>query len=227
MAELWTSSWLRSGVIDSRAGRRVPTVLMLCHQSMQRTCAASVEAGFTVRRRRLVAVQGERVETSCPWFRGRTGGVGHQALYVQGRGHLRADLHQHLLTGPAVPRHRGSSVTKRGKITKMILINERLAEVTDRAVPSHASSQTTTMSTPFGGSSTSVVPSASQRTPKDCPANRNPRTVIGPYAAGRAGRRVSRPAGASGSNPRATEMSTAADAADHACGCLLYTSPSP
>ena len=61
----------------------------------------------------------------------------YQALYVQGRGHLRADLHQHLRTGRAVRRHRGSSVTKRGKVANMILISERPAEVADRAVPGH------------------------------------------------------------------------------------------
>ena len=61
----------------------------------------------------------------------------YQALYVQGRGHLRADLHQHLRTGRAVRRPRGSSVTKRGKIANMILISERPAEVADRAVPGH------------------------------------------------------------------------------------------
>ena len=61
----------------------------------------------------------------------------YQALYVQGRGHLRADLHRHLRTGRAVRRPRGSSVTKRGKIPNMILISERPAEVADRAVPGH------------------------------------------------------------------------------------------
>ena len=61
----------------------------------------------------------------------------YQGLYVQGRGHLRADLHQHLRTGRAVRRPRGSSVTKRGKIPNMILISERPAEVADRAVPGH------------------------------------------------------------------------------------------
>ncbi len=61
----------------------------------------------------------------------------YQALYVQGRGHLRADLHRHLRTGRAVRRPRGSLVTKRGKIANMILISERPAEVADRAVPGH------------------------------------------------------------------------------------------
>jgi transposase, IS30 family len=61
----------------------------------------------------------------------------YQALYVQGRGHLRADLHRHLRTGRAVRRPRGSATTKRGKIPNMILISERPAEVADRAVPGH------------------------------------------------------------------------------------------
>jgi len=62
----------------------------------------------------------------------------YQALYVQGRGHLRADLHQHLRTGRAVrrprrPKNNGGS----GKIPDMIMISERPAEVADRAVPGH------------------------------------------------------------------------------------------
>jgi len=61
----------------------------------------------------------------------------YQALYVQGRGHLRADLHRHLRIGRAVRRPRGSSTTKRAKIPNMILISERPAEVADRAVPGH------------------------------------------------------------------------------------------
>jgi len=61
----------------------------------------------------------------------------YQALYVQGRGHLRADLHQHLRTGRAVRRPRGSTAKRASKIPDMILISERPAEVTDRAVPGH------------------------------------------------------------------------------------------
>lgn len=62
----------------------------------------------------------------------------YQALYVQGRGHLRADLHQHLRTGRAVRRPRRSTATKSsGKIPDMILISDRPAEVADRAVPGH------------------------------------------------------------------------------------------
>ncbi len=62
----------------------------------------------------------------------------YQALYVQGRGHLRADLHQHLRTGRAVRRPRRSTTKgPSGKIPDMIMISERPAEVEDRAVPGH------------------------------------------------------------------------------------------
>jgi len=62
----------------------------------------------------------------------------YQALYVQGRGHLRADLHQHLRSGRAVRRPRRATVKgPSGKIPDMILISERPAEVADRAVPGH------------------------------------------------------------------------------------------
>ena len=62
----------------------------------------------------------------------------YQALYVQGRGHLRADLHQHLRTGRAVRRPRRPKGTGgSGKIPDMISISERPAEVADRAVPGH------------------------------------------------------------------------------------------
>ena len=61
----------------------------------------------------------------------------YQALFVQGRGHLRADLHQHLRTGRAVRRPHGSTAKRASKIPDMILISERPAEVADRAVPGH------------------------------------------------------------------------------------------
>ena len=62
----------------------------------------------------------------------------YQALYVQGRGYLRADLHQHLRTGRAIRRPRRSTTKgPSGKIPDMILISERPAEVADRAIPGH------------------------------------------------------------------------------------------
>ena len=61
----------------------------------------------------------------------------YQALYVQGRGHLRADLHEHLRTGRAVRRPRGPAASRGSRIPNMILISERPPEVADRAVPGH------------------------------------------------------------------------------------------
>jgi IS30 family transposase len=62
----------------------------------------------------------------------------YQALFVQGRGHLRAELHQHLRTGRAVRRPRRSTAKgPSGKIPNMVMISERPAEVADRAVPGH------------------------------------------------------------------------------------------
>jgi IS30 family transposase len=61
----------------------------------------------------------------------------YQSLYVQGRGALRRELTACLRTGRAlrVPRAR----SRRGKsfVTEEILISERPAETTDRAVPGH------------------------------------------------------------------------------------------
>ena len=62
----------------------------------------------------------------------------YQSLFVQGRGHLRADLHKQLRTGRAVRRPRGT--LSRGQavtIPNPISISERPAEATDRAVPGH------------------------------------------------------------------------------------------
>ncbi len=62
----------------------------------------------------------------------------YQSLFVQGRGHLRADLHKHLRTGRALRRHRGEPRRASwSKIRDMVLISERPAEADDRAVPGH------------------------------------------------------------------------------------------
>lgn len=62
----------------------------------------------------------------------------YQALYVQGRGLLRADLHEHLSTRR--PRRRQQSRSARATnspFTEAFTISERPAEVADRAVPGH------------------------------------------------------------------------------------------
>jgi IS30 family transposase len=61
----------------------------------------------------------------------------YQSLYVQARGHLRADLHRCLSTGRAQRRSR--TATRRGTspYAEALKISERPAEVEDRAVPGH------------------------------------------------------------------------------------------
>jgi IS30 family transposase len=60
----------------------------------------------------------------------------YQSLFVQARGALRKDLARCLRTGRTRRRAQGR-VDGRGKITNMVLISERPAEVEDRAVPGH------------------------------------------------------------------------------------------
>jgi transposase, IS30 family len=63
----------------------------------------------------------------------------YKALYVQGRGELRRELHRCLRTGRALrkPRGRSSKSERRGRIPGMVNISERPAEAADRAVPGH------------------------------------------------------------------------------------------
>jgi IS30 family transposase len=61
----------------------------------------------------------------------------YQALYVQGRGALRRELHQCLRTKRAIRRSQHQRGTRRGRIPGMINISQRPATVEDRAVPGH------------------------------------------------------------------------------------------
>jgi IS30 family transposase len=62
----------------------------------------------------------------------------YQSLYVQGRGALRAELHQALRSGRAKRRPKARSALKRtSRIPDMVLISERPPEIEDRAVPGH------------------------------------------------------------------------------------------
>ena len=63
----------------------------------------------------------------------------YKALYVQGRGELRRELHRCLRTGRALrkPRGRTQQGPRQGRIPGMVNIAERPAEAADRAVPGH------------------------------------------------------------------------------------------
>ncbi len=62
----------------------------------------------------------------------------YQALYIQGRGALKRELVACLRTGRAlrVPQARSSNKPG-GHVTAEVVISERPAEVTDRAIPGH------------------------------------------------------------------------------------------
>jgi IS30 family transposase len=61
----------------------------------------------------------------------------YQSIYIQGRGALKRELAACLRTGRAIRKpHRGPE-ERRGRITDMVKISERPAEVADRAVPGH------------------------------------------------------------------------------------------
>lgn len=63
----------------------------------------------------------------------------YQALYLQGRGGLKAELTEALRTGRARRRAKGPNPGRgsRGKLKDVVLISERPAEAEDRAVPGH------------------------------------------------------------------------------------------
>jgi IS30 family transposase len=60
----------------------------------------------------------------------------YKSLYIQGRGELRRELARCLRSGRAVRRHHDRG-PRRERITGMVMISERPAEVADRAIPGH------------------------------------------------------------------------------------------
>ena len=83
--------------------------------------------------------------TGCAWSipMSHTGGCPtrrvSQALYLQGRGGLKAELTNALRTGHARRRRKGPNPGRgaRGKLTDVVSISELPAEAEDRAVPGH------------------------------------------------------------------------------------------
>jgi IS30 family transposase len=61
----------------------------------------------------------------------------YQALYVQSRGALKRELTKHLRTGRAIRRPQARGTARRPRVPAELLIANRPAEVTDRAVPGH------------------------------------------------------------------------------------------
>lgn len=61
----------------------------------------------------------------------------YRALYVQGRGGLRRDLHKRLRTGRAMRKPRRKTGQRAGRIPNMVSIAERPKEADERAVPGH------------------------------------------------------------------------------------------
>jgi IS30 family transposase len=61
----------------------------------------------------------------------------YQALFVQGRGGLNRELTKHLRTGRALRKPRRRADGRRERIKDKVMISDRPADVTDRAVPGH------------------------------------------------------------------------------------------
>lgn len=61
----------------------------------------------------------------------------YQAIYVQGKGHLRRELHTCLRTGRALRKPQRRADERRGRIPGMVNISERPPEADSRALPGH------------------------------------------------------------------------------------------
>jgi IS30 family transposase len=115
-----------------RAARRPKTTKLAANSVLCRRVVAELECLWSPQQiaRRLRAEHPNRAEM---WVSHETI---YKSLYVQGRGELRRELARCLRTGRA-QRRNGPRGAKQGRITAMINISERPAEIEDRAVPGH------------------------------------------------------------------------------------------
>src|SRR5215212_7624775 len=119
---------------EARGAR--PKPFKLAHEPLQERVQADLERRWSPRQ---IALRLAAEFPDEPAMRPSHEAI-YQALYVQGRGLLRRELHTALRTGRAIrrPRRRvdGRSDPDR-RIPGKIMISERPAEVADRAVPGH------------------------------------------------------------------------------------------
>ncbi len=121
---------------DAEARGARPKPFKLAHQPLRERVQADLERRWSPRQ---IALRLAAEFPENPAMRPSHEAI-YQALYVQGRGLLRRELHTALRTGRAIrrPRRRvdGRSDPDR-RIPGKIMISERPAEVADRAVPGH------------------------------------------------------------------------------------------
>jgi IS30 family transposase len=92
----------------------------------------------------------------------------YQALYVQGKGSLRAEVDAAMRCGRARtrrPRSRPARAPGHGKLTGMVMISQRPAEAADRAVPGHWEGD---LVIGGGGGAANAVATLAERTTRFC-----------------------------------------------------------
>jgi transposase, IS30 family len=134
--------------VAAHARRRPKPFKLLQDAGLCRRIAGEMDDGWSPRliaevlAKEQEAAGGDRTDHRRDQTGDQTGRVSHetiyQALYVQTRGHLRADLHRQLSLKRRHRKPRGSS-DGRGKAiyAEAFTISQRPAEVADRAVPGH------------------------------------------------------------------------------------------